>query len=109
MPVVNVDIPKKETVPKSDKVSIATRLKPMKIAGLAEGKIILKIIFTVENPIVLPRSIKLLDWFKNEVLVNKYTYPYNVNVNEIIVFVCGDNFIILLFEISLSLKKFKIE
>ena len=42
MPVVNVDKPKKETVPKSAKVSIPTKLNPMKIAGLADGSIILK-------------------------------------------------------------------
>jgi len=38
-------MPKKETEPKSDKVSIATKDKPAKIEGLAEGKIILKNVF----------------------------------------------------------------
>ena len=38
MPVVKVETPKNETVPKSDKVSIATRLKPTKIAGLQKEK-----------------------------------------------------------------------
>ena len=33
---------KKSTVPKSDNVSIATRDRPTTIAGLAEGKMILK-------------------------------------------------------------------
>ena len=61
IPVVKVEIPKKETVPKSDKVSIATKLRPIKIAGLAEGITILKIIFNAENPIVFPKSIILLD------------------------------------------------
>ena len=41
MPVVNVEIPKKDTAPKSDKVSIATKANPAIIAGIAEGKIIL--------------------------------------------------------------------
>ena len=40
--VVKVETPKYETVPKSDNVSIATKLRPMKIPGLAQGKIILK-------------------------------------------------------------------
>ena len=35
MAVVSVDILKKETVPKSDKVSIATKESPTTIAGLA--------------------------------------------------------------------------
>ena len=38
MPVVSVDIPKKDTEPKSDKVSMATSESPATIAGLAEGK-----------------------------------------------------------------------
>ena len=38
MPVVNVETPKKVTVPKSAKVSIPTKLSPIKMAGLAEGK-----------------------------------------------------------------------
>ena len=42
MPVVNVETPKKVTVPKSAKVSIPTKLSPIKMAGLAEGKITLK-------------------------------------------------------------------
>ena len=45
MPVVNVLTLKKETVPKSDKHSIDTSAKPAIIAGLAEGKIILKKVF----------------------------------------------------------------
>ena len=40
IPVVSVEIPKKDTEPKSDKVSIATRDRPATIAGLAEGRII---------------------------------------------------------------------
>ena len=42
MPVVKVDTLKKETVPKSAKHSIATNANPATIAGLAEGKIILR-------------------------------------------------------------------
>ena len=42
IPVVNVDKPKKETEPKSESVSIATKESPATIAGLADGKIILK-------------------------------------------------------------------
>ena len=73
IPVVKVDIPKKETVPKSDNVSIATKLRLMKIAGLADGMTILKNIFNGENPSVLPKSIRLFDWFEKEVVANKYT------------------------------------
>ena len=42
MAVVNVEMLKKETVPKSDRVSIATKASPATIAGLAEGSIIEK-------------------------------------------------------------------
>ena len=42
MPVVKVEIPKKDTEPKSDKVSMATSERPATIAGLADGSIILK-------------------------------------------------------------------
>ena len=41
IPVVNVGTLKIDTVPKSDKHSIATKASPAIIAGLAEGKIIL--------------------------------------------------------------------
>ena len=61
MAVVNVEILKKDTVPKSDNVSIATKAKPATIAGLAEGKIILKKFRLVEKPRFLPTSIKLCD------------------------------------------------
>ena len=57
IPVVKVDIPKKETDPKSDKVSIATNERPATIAGLAEGSIILKKDFCLEKPMFLPSSI----------------------------------------------------
>ena len=43
--VVSVDILKKETVPKSDNVSIATKDKPTTMAGLADGRIIFKKVF----------------------------------------------------------------
>ena len=66
MPVVNVDKPKKETVPKSAKVSIPTKLNPMKIAGLADGSIILKKISKVVKPKFFPTSIRFLDWFKKD-------------------------------------------
>ena len=60
--VVSVDILKKETVPKSDNVSIATKDNPTAIAGLAEGKIIFKKDFLEDNPRFLPTSIKFWDW-----------------------------------------------
>ena len=43
-------MPKKETAPKSDKVSIDTNAKPATIAGLAEGSIIEKNDFFFEKP-----------------------------------------------------------
>ena len=60
--VVSVDILKKETVPKSDKVSIATNDNPTTIAGLAEGRIILKRVFFEDSPRFFPASIKFYDW-----------------------------------------------
>ena len=56
MPVVSVDIPKKEAVPKSDSVSIATKLIPIKIAGLDNGNIILLIILNFDIPSVFDIS-----------------------------------------------------
>ena len=56
--MVKVDIPKKDTAPKSDKVSIATKDNPAIIAGLADGKIILKNVFFVEKPRFFPSSSK---------------------------------------------------
>ena len=56
MPVVSVFTLKKETVPKSDKHSIATKAKPATIAGLADGKIILKNVSLSERPKFLPTS-----------------------------------------------------
>ena len=61
IPVVYVETPKKETVPKSDSVSIATRLSPIKIAGLAVGIIIFKKVSILLNPRLFPTSIKSLD------------------------------------------------
>ena len=58
---MNVDKPKKETVPKSDKVSIPTKLNPMKIAGLADGRMTLKKISKFVKPKFLPTSIRFLD------------------------------------------------
>ena len=52
---------KNDTVPKSDNVSIATKERPATIAGLAEGKIILKNDFLFENPKFFPKSIKFCD------------------------------------------------
>ena len=43
-------MPKKETAPKSDNVSIETSERPATIAGLAEGRMILKKDFCFENP-----------------------------------------------------------
>ena len=60
-PTEVIEILKKDTVPKSDNVSIATKDKPATIAGRAEGKIILKKLRFVENPKFLPTSIKLCD------------------------------------------------
>ena len=47
--MVSVEIPKNDTEPKSDKVSIATSERPATIAGLAEGRIILKKDFFLKN------------------------------------------------------------
>ena len=60
--VVNVDMLKKETVPKSDSVSIATKDNPTTIAGIAEGRIILKNVFLGVSPKFLPTSIKFCYW-----------------------------------------------
>ena len=62
MAVVSVDILKKETVPKSDKVSIATNDKPTTIAGLAEGRIIFKNVLFDDRPRFFPASIRFCDW-----------------------------------------------
>ena len=48
---------KKDTVPKSDIHSIDTNASPAKIAGLAEGKIILKNVSFSERPKFFPTSI----------------------------------------------------
>ena len=69
--VVKVETPKYETVPKSDNVSIATRLRPMKIPGLAQGKIILKNLWYELKPKLFPRSKRFTDWPKNEVLESR--------------------------------------
>ena len=61
--VVNVEILKKETVPKSERVSIATKESPTTIAGLAEGSIIFKKVFFEDRPKFLPASIKFCDWW----------------------------------------------
>ena len=50
IPVVSVETLKKETVPKSDKHSIATKDNPAIIAGLADGKIILSNVSLSESP-----------------------------------------------------------
>ena len=50
MPVVKVGTLKIDTVPKSDKHSIATNAKPAIIAGLAEGKIILNRVSFSDKP-----------------------------------------------------------
>ena len=56
------NIPKKDTDPKSDRVSMATSESPATIAGLAEGRIILKKDFFFEKPRFFPSSIKFCDW-----------------------------------------------
>ena len=56
--MVSVFIEKKSTAPNSAKVSIATKDNPATIAGLAEGKIILKKDFFLEKPRFFPRSIR---------------------------------------------------
>jgi hypothetical protein len=61
IPVVSVEIPKKDTEPKSDNVSIATNESPATMAGLAEGSIIVKNDFFLEKPRFLPSSIKFCD------------------------------------------------
>ena len=60
--VVSVEILKKETAPNSDNVSIATRDNPTTIAGLAEGRMILKKVFFDDKPKFFPASIKFCDW-----------------------------------------------
>ena len=62
IPVVRVAIPKNDTAPKSDNVSIATNAKPATIAGLADGKMILKKDLYFEKPRFCPNSIKFWDW-----------------------------------------------
>ena len=52
---------KKETVPKSDNVSIATKDNPTTMAGLAEGRIIFKKVLFEDNPRFFPTSIKFCD------------------------------------------------
>ena len=56
-----MEIPKKDTEPKSDNVSIATNESPATMAGLAEGSIILKNDFFLEKPRFLPSSIRFCD------------------------------------------------
>ena len=56
IPVVNVFTLKKDTVPKSDTHSIDTKANPAIIAGLAEGKTILKKVSLAERPRFLPTS-----------------------------------------------------
>ena len=51
----------KKIKPKSDKVSISTRESPATIAGLPEGRIILKKDFFFEKPRFFPSSIKFCD------------------------------------------------
>ena len=58
MEEVKVETPKKETDPKSESVSIATNESPATIAGLADGRIILKNDFFLEKPRFFPSSIK---------------------------------------------------
>ena len=67
MPVVKVETPKKVTVPKSAKVSIPTKLRPIKIAGRADGKF--KKMLHSWNPI-FSNSMRFLDWLIKEDLVN---------------------------------------
>ena len=62
IPVVKVEIPKNETDPKSESVSIATNESPATIAGLADGSMILKNDFFLEKPRFFPSSIKFCDW-----------------------------------------------
>ena len=69
MPVVRVFIEKKSTAPNSAKVSIATNDKPAIIAGLADGKIILRKTLNFEKPKFLPKSIRFCDCYKKEALV----------------------------------------
>ena len=57
IPVVKVLTLKKETVPKSDKHSIDTSASPAIMAGLADGKTILKNVFFVDRPKFFPTSI----------------------------------------------------
>ena len=61
-----MEVPKKEAVPKSDNVSIATRLKPINIAGRADGSMTLKNLWVCENPKLLDTSIRFCDWFTKD-------------------------------------------
>ena len=69
MPVEKVETPKKVTVPKSAKVSIPTKLRPIKIAGRADGNITLKKMFKFVKPKFFPTSMRFLDWLIKEDLV----------------------------------------
>ena len=55
--MVRVFTLKNETVPKSDKHSIDTKANPAMIAGLADGKTILKKVSLDESPRFFPTSI----------------------------------------------------
>ena len=71
--MVKVFIEKKSTAPNSAKVSIATRDNPATIAGLAAGNINEYKDLNLENPKLLPKSIKFWDWYKNDALERIYT------------------------------------
>ena len=47
---------------------MATKLNPINIPGLAQGKIILKNLCDELNPKLLPRSTRPVDWLINDVL-----------------------------------------
>ena len=74
IPVVNVEIAKWSTAPKSDKVSMATIIVPAIKAGLTKGRASFKKIDAWDKPNVLPTSNMDLDWLRKAVRQIKYTY-----------------------------------
>ena len=82
IPVVKVEIPKKDTEPKSDNVSIATSESPATIAGLAAGNIKEYKDLNFVKPRLLPKSIKFCDWYKNDALDKMYTYANKEKESE---------------------------
>ena len=73
MPVVKVGTAKCSTAPKSESVSIEIKAKPAIIAGLMVGNETRKNLWNRFRPKVSADSRMDFDWFKNEILVRRYT------------------------------------